>query len=325
MHSLKPGDDSQGQVLIVQGPVLRLDSRGCRYVSVTRRLGGILVSLTMMLALQLPVAAQATGVGVSPSQINLTGALRGEVYYYGLLLFNTGQEQTVFVLSTEGNAGPWISFYVAADSPIPISAIVVPADGRAQVVVRIAIPETSAIGGYPGSIVVESVQQTPVAEGETAPLSGTGASVSIAVRVDVLVQVTGTKALGAPTTAFPTPVQTAVQPGSAGYTEHVVQVGENLTRIARQYGVTVQAIAEANGITNPSLIYIGQTLLVPPAQPTELSTPAPTATPTQLSTPAPTETPQPTITATPVKVTRTPIARRTVKPKLRPTATVTAD
>jgi LysM repeat protein len=43
----------------------------------------------------------------------------------------------------------------------------------------------------------------------------------------------------------------------------VVQRGENLFRIALRYGTTVQAIASANGIANPSLIYVGQTLTIP--------------------------------------------------------------
>jgi LysM repeat protein len=43
---------------------------------------------------------------------------------------------------------------------------------------------------------------------------------------------------------------------------HKVQRGENLFRIALRYGTTVEAIAHANGIANPSLIYVGQTLVV---------------------------------------------------------------
>ena len=44
---------------------------------------------------------------------------------------------------------------------------------------------------------------------------------------------------------------------------HVVRPGENLSSIARMYGVTVDEIASANGITNPNLIYVGQRLLIP--------------------------------------------------------------
>jgi LysM repeat protein len=44
---------------------------------------------------------------------------------------------------------------------------------------------------------------------------------------------------------------------------HVVKPGQNLTQIARYYGVSVQAIVNANNLWNPNLIYSGQHLLIP--------------------------------------------------------------
>ena len=44
---------------------------------------------------------------------------------------------------------------------------------------------------------------------------------------------------------------------------HVVQPGETLYSIALQYGTTTAAIAVANDLSNPNLIYPGQTLLIP--------------------------------------------------------------
>jgi len=44
---------------------------------------------------------------------------------------------------------------------------------------------------------------------------------------------------------------------------HVVQPGENLFRISLKYGTTVEAIAAANGIINPSIVYVGQELTIP--------------------------------------------------------------
>jgi LysM repeat protein len=44
---------------------------------------------------------------------------------------------------------------------------------------------------------------------------------------------------------------------------HVVQPGENLFRISLKYGTTVEAIAAANGIINPSWVYAGQELTIP--------------------------------------------------------------
>jgi LysM repeat protein len=43
----------------------------------------------------------------------------------------------------------------------------------------------------------------------------------------------------------------------------VVVWGENLTRIARYYGTTVWAIAQANGIWNINYIRAGQVLVIP--------------------------------------------------------------
>jgi len=44
---------------------------------------------------------------------------------------------------------------------------------------------------------------------------------------------------------------------------HIVGPGENLFRIALRYGVTVDAIAAANGLSNTHYIYVGQRLIIP--------------------------------------------------------------
>ena len=59
------------------------------------------------------------------------------------------------------------------------------------------------------------------------------------------------------------PVVEPVTTVGTGATTHVVQPGENLFQISLRYAITVQAISQANNITNPSLIYVGQTLQIP--------------------------------------------------------------
>ena len=46
-------------------------------------------------------------------------------------------------------------------------------------------------------------------------------------------------------------------------TTYVVQPGDTLSSIARSFNTTVSAIVSANNITNPNLIYAGQTLIIP--------------------------------------------------------------
>ncbi|MDI9628417.1 MAG: LysM peptidoglycan-binding domain-containing protein [Acidobacteriota bacterium] len=56
------------------------------------------------------------------------------------------------------------------------------------------------------------------------------------------------------------PTGSAPPPSSASYT---VQPGDTLYRIAARYGTTVTAIANANNIADPNLIYPGQVLMIP--------------------------------------------------------------
>lgn len=68
--------------------------------------------------------------------------------------------------------------------------------------------------------------------------------------------------------AIPVP-DVAASAAGAGAT-HVVRPGETLFRIAQQYGTTVTALAELNGLYNPGHIVVGQTLVIPgsPTMPT---------------------------------------------------------
>lgn len=48
---------------------------------------------------------------------------------------------------------------------------------------------------------------------------------------------------------------------------YVVRPGDSVFRIANNYGVSITAIAQANGLVEPSLIYPGQTLIIPDYEP----------------------------------------------------------
>jgi LysM repeat protein len=63
--------------------------------------------------------------------------------------------------------------------------------------------------------------------------------------------------------AQPAPAAPAPAPAPSSSVTHLVKRGEILSAIALNYGVSVQAIATANGIYNPSLIYAGQSLVIP--------------------------------------------------------------
>jgi lipoprotein-anchoring transpeptidase ErfK/SrfK len=71
-------------------------------------------------------------------------------------------------------------------------------------------------------------------------------------------------------------VTTTPSQSQGSTTIHVVQRGEFLARIAQRYGTTASAIAAANNLANPSLLYVGQRLTIPTggASPPSSSAPA---------------------------------------------------
>lgn len=60
---------------------------------------------------------------------------------------------------------------------------------------------------------------------------------------------------------------TGVTPTSGPGMTYTVKAGDTLSQIARHFGVTVEALFEAYGIKDPSLIRVGQVLIIPLAKP----------------------------------------------------------
>lgn len=62
----------------------------------------------------------------------------------------------------------------------------------------------------------------------------------------------------------PTPTDTLTDPsGSDVDMTYIVQRGDNLYLIALRYGLTVDAIVRANNLSNPNLLHVGQSLVLP--------------------------------------------------------------
>lgn len=77
-----------------------------------------------------------------------------------------------------------------------------------------------------------------------------------------------------------TPVATAA-PGEEEV--YVVQAGDSLLAIAGRYGVSIEAIMDANNLTNPDFVFSGQRLVIPRAG--TAPTAAPQASPAATATP----------------------------------------
>jgi LysM repeat protein len=70
--------------------------------------------------------------------------------------------------------------------------------------------------------------------------------------------------LAAPAVATPSEGTSNNAPSAtASGTEYTIQSGDSLWSLARRFGTTVDAIAEANGISNPAYVRIGDTIIIP--------------------------------------------------------------
>ncbi len=93
-----------------------------------------------------------------------------------------------------------------------------------------------------------------------------------------------------------TPVATAT-PRPDGAVVHIVQEGNTLRGIARQYQVPLETLLQLNALTNADMILVGQGLVISVPEPTSTPTPTATSVP-ELPTPTPTTSIDPTIPPT---------------------------
>jgi len=89
---------------------------------------------------------------------------------------------------------------------------------------------------------------------------------------------------------------TSVSPTTAAVI-HVVQAGDTLGAIAKQYGVTVEALQEVNAISDPNRLQIDQELIIHTGETTRMTTPRSTATKVRATTTATPSTPRPAVEA----------------------------
>ena len=130
-------------------------------------------------ALALPSDDEKAGIGVAPSVIERSSALRGSTFEENLILLNGLSGDREFTLTPTGAVAGWLSFRDQAGAVV--DRVVLPQEGNAVVSVRVAVPAETANGDYEGRIEVLS---RPVggADGSGQDL-GIGAIVILRVNV----------------------------------------------------------------------------------------------------------------------------------------------
>lgn len=144
---------------------------------------------------------------------------------------------------------------------------------RGDTVSALATRYESTIGAIQQANGLDAVSLIFVGQQLVVPVSDTSVGVTATPSPTSLVIVI---------TATPSGVTTPVPPTGSGNT-YVIQSGDTLSSVARQFNTTVAAIAQLNGIVNADRIFSGQALVVP-ASTSPVTVVPPTAIP---STPVP--------------------------------------
>ncbi len=248
---------------------------------------GIVLALVMLLAL-LPtsaVIAQTTIVLVNPPsqsvQVGQTATVEIKVdtvtNLYGVDIRLTFDAAKLEAQDADGNSANGVqiepgSFLNPAEGFLAQN-LADNATGQVQYVFALMAPATPKSGtGVLAKITfrakaqgnaVISLDSVTLSNEQAQPIPATLMNGSITVLPAGAPTATPTRTPTGPAPVTPVPT---VPPGGTGF-PYVVQWGDTLYSIARRFGVTVDAIMRANGLTNPNYIRAGQVLIIPTLPP----------------------------------------------------------
>ena len=117
------------------------------------------------------------------------------------------------------------------------------------------------IGGGSGGLVTGSAPAGTVSSSALPPLSGSQTMSAQPAYAPVQQQVLPASLGATEPVAQSAAPSLAVVPDNAYV--HVIESGESLYTIARRYNVTAQAIVQANGMSSPDKIFVGQKVVIP--------------------------------------------------------------
>ena len=159
-------------------------------IRIMRSIVKILASglIPLLLLLLLPFSVGAVGLGIAPTDLAITSAVRGAEYERMVWVYNPGEDEINVTLGTEGEAADWVSFYHTSDPSTSINGMSIPGEDNVAILVKFNIPADAANGSYSATIYAETV---PVEGGD---IEGT-ATAKLRMPADVAITVTGTQIL----------------------------------------------------------------------------------------------------------------------------------
>lgn len=246
--------------------------------------GGIVGAPTVQAS---PALQGSTTLAITPAQLDLACGQTAQVD------IRVNNVEGLFGVDVKVSFDPRIVEVVDASTDMPgvqIQAGNMPDVSRGQGLIQVnAVDVTAGSISYAairlnpaqpqsGSGIVASVTFKGKSTG-TSPINFVSGVLSDETAHPIPAEMTGGQIRGTCSNPQPTsvpPAKTAVPPPTTvppqGETQptctYVVKPGDTLYSISRYYQVSVSKIMEANHISNPNLIYVGQTLVIPNCQPT---------------------------------------------------------
>ena len=146
-----------------------------------RNIAAVLMAL-LTASLLASSALAAGGIGVAPTSLTVTDAVRQGIYEQSIIVMNVGDEEMAYGLNATGGAGSWISFFQMDKPDTTIDRIDLAGKMNREVGVKLSIPSDAADGDHRAVIAVTSISA-----------GSTGVSVGISASVNVDITVTGTQ------------------------------------------------------------------------------------------------------------------------------------
>lgn len=143
---------------------------------------------------------------------------------------------------------------VTQEGVVPPSATPLPTSTRPPITDE--FPQTITHVVQRGDTVVDLAVRYGSTVDAIAQANGLGSNYLIFVGQSLIIPVRSTP-------ATPTPIGSQPELPPGGTITYQVRAGDNLSRIARLYNTTVNAIAQLNGIVNINRLEVGQQLLIP--------------------------------------------------------------
>jgi LysM repeat protein len=198
-----------------------------------------------------PLALDPTASPLRPTDVNIYKVVRGDTLW-GIARKNSITLSSLLASNPNLNKSSKLSIG---------QEIMIPSGGGSSTPTPAIVPQaTVTTEGAAGTYIVKSGDSlSRIARNNQVSLSSlmevNGMNSRSIIRPGQTLILPGASSIAVPSTTKPT----VVPPGA---TTHVVKKGENLTRIAGIYGVSIAQIMSWNGLTDAGKIRVGQSLVV---------------------------------------------------------------